>query len=520
MQTTLELTSRSIRVALVRAGRVVDLVEVMAPEGVDPLDHLVAADLPGHLGEVRVVADHPDLLVRALIQPLCPDERMDRIVRFELQGSPGDEAPLLDWTTVHRDQDDCRLLALVAKPAVIGKLRAGLAAHGGTLAGLTHPAAVLAAAWRAAGPNPGETALVLDIGGARVHQALVADTASAHGLLYARSGGPGADELAKQLASARGVGMADARTILARMGASPPEDLVEMVRAAGSQAGAQAIAGERFAKTQLKLEQLAIDAVYLAGAGAQAPGFAEALAARVGKPVRPLNPFAGVALGLGGERLDAIAGLPSPWTVCLAGAAAPALALDIGAELARQRRRWWMTTGALRAGAVAAAVLAVAAIALTQMSAGAAADAIARLHGNGKDGLIPVAEKARVQVDAALQVNLSERDRLRWLAQERLPGRVAMELLTAIAGAQDPVERPVTLGSMRVHRRVDGVEVQLTGFAGSAGANTPPKVLAAFVAELRARMPSIAQVVPGPAPIEPGRHPFAYRIDVRLPDAP
>jgi hypothetical protein len=509
MQTVIELTSRGLRVVLVRAGRVADLVELPLAPDQDPIDQLRMASLPAGMGPVRVVLHHEDLLVRTLVQPPCPRDRLDRIVRFELVGMDPAEPLLIEWQPVPAGGEEQRVLALLAKRALVDRLVAALAAHGSTLAGLTVPAAALVHAWTAQQAPADEQAVLVDVGGSRLHIAIV----DAGQPVLVRTVPGGADELVRQVAERRGVAEADARAILAGLGAGAPDDLLELVRAAAGQAASAVTAAERFAKAQFRLDRLEPAAVYVAGAGAQVPAFLQALGARLGRPVRVLNPFAGVPIDVSRSHLDRIAGLPSPWGVALAAATAPALPLDVAADLRRLRRAWWLGPGALRVGAAAAVLFAVGTIVLQEVAISRAAAAVEALQGG--DGLVVAARAAEVKLAEARTAKDAARRRLAWLASERMTGRAAVELLAAVAGVQDPAERPVTLGSVSLSRRADGVEASISGQAQSAGSRDPAVVLRAFEQELRLRMPAIAGMAAQPSRVEQTVLPFAYRLAIR-----
>ncbi|MFM2092312.1 MAG: type pilus biosis protein PilM, partial [Planctomycetota bacterium] len=324
MQTAIEITSRCLRLALVRDGRLADLVERPLVPDQDPVDQLQAAALPAPLGPVRVLIQHEDLLIRTLVQPACPRDRLDKVVRFELAGMDPAEPLLVDWQPVPGPGDDQRVLALLAKRGLADRLAAALAGHGGRLEALTLPGSALVHAWTAQQAPADEQAVLVDVGGARIHLALVDGGQP----VLIRSVPGGADEITREISERRGVAVADAQAILAGLGAGAPEDLLDLVRSHAGQVASAITAAERFAKAQFRLDRFEPAAVYLSGAGAQVPAFLTALGARLGRPVRVFNPFAGVPLDMSRSALDRIAGLPSPWTPVLAAAAAPALVLD------------------------------------------------------------------------------------------------------------------------------------------------------------------------------------------------
>jgi hypothetical protein len=116
MLTTVEISSRAIRMCRVENNRLTTLESFPVPAGADPLQVLASAPLPGPLGRVRVVMSHGDLLLRTMMQPPSPIERLGKLVRFELQGSGDGEPVAITWHLVKAGgADDMRLLTMVAK---------------------------------------------------------------------------------------------------------------------------------------------------------------------------------------------------------------------------------------------------------------------------------------------------------------------------------------------------------------------------------------------------------------------
>ena len=81
MPTTIEVTASAIRLCVHDDQRITSLESWPVPPGADPVAALAAAPLPDGLGNVRVLLHHDDLLTRTLIQPACPPERLDKLVR-------------------------------------------------------------------------------------------------------------------------------------------------------------------------------------------------------------------------------------------------------------------------------------------------------------------------------------------------------------------------------------------------------------------------------------------------------
>src|SRR5258708_27831882 len=123
MLTTIEVTSRAIRLCREDKGRITALESYDIPAGSDPLHALANAPLPSPLGGVRVVMQHGDMLLRTMVQPPCPIERLGKIVRFELQSAGEAEAVAATWHLVAgMGSGDMRLITQVTKRKLIDEL--------------------------------------------------------------------------------------------------------------------------------------------------------------------------------------------------------------------------------------------------------------------------------------------------------------------------------------------------------------------------------------------------------------
>jgi hypothetical protein len=227
--TTIEVTNSAIRLCREQRGKLVAIESHPVAHGADPLDALAAAPLPKPLGRTTVVLQHADMLLRTMLQPPCPPERLDRIVRFELQNARGEESdPIaISWHLVKGGGGgDMRVLALVTKQALLDRVKRALAPHEGKLGGLVHPTVALFHAWkRQTGESSGDTMLV-DIGGKQIHLVLVRDGE----LLMVRSQGPGMEQLAKQISEAQGLPEPEAEKLMTKLGKGSPEALHELIR--------------------------------------------------------------------------------------------------------------------------------------------------------------------------------------------------------------------------------------------------------------------------------------------------
>jgi hypothetical protein len=509
MLTTVEVSSRAIRLIRVEDQRISDVETFPIPSGGDPLQALESAPLPSPLGKVRVVMSHGDMLLRTMLQPPSAPERLDRLVHFELQGS-GDEAVAVSWFSAEvPGADDLRLLTMTTKQKLIDQLRRALAKHGCKLTALSHPAIGLFESYRATVGSESGSGILVDVGGANLHLALVHDGQ----LVFIRSQTPGMDELVRHVAELRTLAEDDAAALVAKLGKGAPADLHEAIKRQIGQVAGVLTANVRFAKAQLKFDALDPKVIWLAGAGAQVHGFIEALSERMGMPVRPLNPFAGTTIGASRERLDRIAALPSAWTAGLGTARAGKVMLDALTDERSRRNEFWRTQGVLRVAAAVVAALFVLALVRQEMNIAAAGSSIAVLDGDG-EGLVPVAKAKRKQLDEISTTKGLDTSRLAWIDGERRPGRVALELLAAIASESNPQTCPVFLQSYRLSRQPGVVTVEIQGHAEGSGKLATDAVLHAFERGLVKRYPPITAIKQLPKPIDSSRQQFHYVLTI------
>lgn len=515
MPAAIEITGSAIRLCRIDNGRLRLLESFPIPEDADPVAALAAAPLPPALGEVRVLLDHPDLLVRTIVQPPVPHDRLDRMVRFELQSlGQDDDALLAAWRLAPID-GDMRITALVGKRALVAALRAALEPHGARLVGCSLPGSGLFHAWQhQTGGTDTSSALVVDVGGGGVHTCLIENGE----LLYLRSAGPGVEELVAGTAELRGIGVDDARSMLAALGRKPPHDLRELMQRQATTIATTVGNQVRFAKAQLRIEQFEPHAIHLTGAGARLHGLAEALETRLKAPARMLNPFAGRAFDLDTAILDREARLPTPHAAAIGAAGAETLALDLIDELRAERRTFWLTAGALRIAAATCLTLLLLAVAMLEVSALRLGTADTRLSAEG-DGLVPAAEAVAEEARTIASERDAMRAQLESLAHHRDAGRVAVEYLTLIAELQHPEDRPVYVRRFGVQPRGAGsVQVEMEGFGEDARRRNKSEVVNAFRAEMRERYrhadTRIVDVRDLPAGVEAQRLPFHWVIEI------
>ncbi len=278
----IEISGSAIRLVRERDGRLLSLESWQIPAGADPLLALASVPLPRPLGRVTVLMQQEEMLLLSQIQPATHPERLDRLVRFELAAMAGDgaDATSLSWHAVRlRLGDELRILTLLAKQSLIRRLRDSLAPHGGRLVSLLPTSLGLYHAWKAQHGEERGPAVIADIGGSRLHIALVQDGE----LLFLRTQSPGTDELVKAVAAHRGLPEPEAAKLVARLGKGAPADLHELIAKQASTIAGLITATVRFAKAQLKLEKFDPSMIYLSGAGAQAVGLTESAARAHGR---------------------------------------------------------------------------------------------------------------------------------------------------------------------------------------------------------------------------------------------
>lgn len=510
MLTTVEVSSRAIRLIRTDAKGVQEFEHFPVPAGSDPLQALENAPLPTPLGKVRVVMSHGDMLLRTMLQSPTSPERLDRLVHFELQN--GEEPVAVSWFSAEvPGADDLRLLTMTIKQKLIDQLKRALAKHGGKLAGLTHPAIGLYETYRATVGVESGSAILADIGGTHVHLALVHDG----NLVFVRTQTPGMDELVRGVAELRTLPENDAAALVAKLGKGAPSDLHEAIKRQVSQIAGVLTANVRFAKAQLKFDALDPKAIWLTGAGAQVHGFIGALAERMGMTVKPLNPFSGMSVQGSSERLDRHSALPSSWAVALGLARAKEVTLDALTDERNRTRERWQTTGILKVAAAAVAALFVLALVRQEMNIAGAQSSIAILDGTAEaPGLVPVAKAKRKKLDELSTTKSLDTSRLAWIDGERRPGRVALELLGAIAAQSNPTDCPVFLQSYKVTRQPGLVTVEIQGHAEGTGKFATDQVLHTFERGLIKRYPPIVAIKQRPQPIDSSRQQFHYVLTI------
>ncbi len=507
MTVSVEIAARSIRLVAIEDGVITELKTMQLEAGADPVQ-LLPGMLPAKAGGVRVLLATEDVLVRMIVQPPCPRDRLERLMAFELTGGGEADAPLADWLVVPGfGSGDFRVLGLAVKRGLVQRLQQAMALAGARLEAVTHPAVGLYHAWRLAG-GMGD-ALLADIGGTATHVAIIRQDE----LALVRTLPLGMGTLVEQVAELRGLPPAEAARLVSQLRASSPEELQHLVKRQAGQIAVAISGAIKFAKAQLQIDDWQPTAIALAGAGAQVHGFADAVSERAGLPAKPFNPFAPLRCSLPAERMDTLAALPSPWSAAIGAAAAKPL-LDAIADQRRAAARFWATDGILRVAVAFAAVLVLAAIAVQEVGINRALADSERL--GGEQGLVPRAERELAGIAKLEAQRARDAGRIAWLDSEHRSGRIASEVLAAVASLQHPENCPVALTTYRVRRGTGMVTVELEGYAQSAGRLRTSDVLHAFEQGLRSAYPPISAIEERPRPIDRDKQQF--HLVLTLPD--
>ena len=492
MPTALEITSRAIRYCCMHEGSITALGSVPISEDQDIIEAIKQAPLPENLGKVSLLMNHQDLLQQTMVQPPCPPEKLDRIVRFELLSLiPDPNTVLCSWQIAPIGEGNIRVLVNIAKRSLVEDVVSALKPHGGTLHSLSLPSAGLFSTWlqQHAQADSDSYELIVDCGGQNTHVAI----AKGDQLVFTRSVKGGLDQIVEGLAELRGIDKSEARKLVARLGKGAPEDVHNLVKNAATGISTSLTSVLRFATAQLKIPPINATIIYLAGAGGQIPGFVEALSERSRMPVRIMNPFANTVSKLDLDSLDHLVALPSPWATVIGTVQNTALPLDVMEQVRVEKVAYWSTHGILRVAAISAAVLMVLAFGRQWMASGSATADAERL-GNAENGLVPTAKKAELALQQTLQTKRADMDRVTYLQGLQAPGKISIEFLNAVAKNIDPTNRRVRLENYQLFRESSGVRILMTGVAQASGSNTLGDVLDGFRKDLRESYPPIQSI--------------------------
>ncbi|TVR15957.1 MAG: hypothetical protein EA401_02095 [Planctomycetota bacterium] len=489
MTTAIELSASSIRICQLRENVLTHLESYPIPRDSDPIVALQQAPLPQPLGPVRILLHHPDMLQQSIIQPPAPQDRLDRIIRFELMAIVPDMSSVLcSWQVAPvGGEGDLRILVNLAKRNLVEQLRAALKNHGGQLVALSLPACGMYQMWKSAYPSSLHTDEVLvDIGDTQSHVAIVRNGE----LIFIRTHKAGTNDIIDGIASLRNISYEDAIKLANRLTNQAPDDIQQLIRnnASGLASGITSVL--RFASAQLKIAPITPQRVCIAGIGGRFPGLRQTLQDRLKCTTTLINPFTDLTTQIPLENIDLEAELPSPWTAVLGGARNTSIPLDTLQQLRQERMEFWGSHGALRAAAVTAVVIMILAFSRQFI---AAHNAEGRQHtlANSSDGLVTIAEAQMQSLQNTADSIETERQRTQFLYDQLAPAKVAQEVLNGIASLNDPKTQRVQLTSYQLYRSENQLRMIIEGAAEESSGRRFGEVLDNYRQQLRDAYPLI-----------------------------
>lgn len=318
-----------------------------------------------------------DLIVRYTRVPRVPDWRLEMLMRFEIQEvaeqSGGDVAA--DWALLSlpaaAGDDDTVLVALARNAHLRPRMDAASGAGMSFLGACPRSIALYHAFITNLRVPPGEVTMLLHLGNENTDVAIQRDGA----LLFARNMAGGGKPFTDALAAGFRVSEETAEKMKVQKGNVTPrqkaryadsneEKVANTLLGTAGSVVAAVHSSLMFCKAQTKLQDLRIDRVLVAGAGARLKGMCDYLASGLGLPVEPFDPFEAVDLtALDGEASAALSGEGPSMAVALGlaqmAADPKAFRLEILPEADRRKRQFLQHTAWLIAtGVVAAAGLA------------------------------------------------------------------------------------------------------------------------------------------------------------------
>lgn len=515
MFSTVEVSHSAIRVVQCSRDSVEEIDEFPVPEGADPINSLGTISLSGSLGAVRLILHHDDFMLGSMVQAPCPEDRLAKLIEFEMNASLGEQAEqsLINWyvTATGGASGEMRILTAVTKHSLIERIEEALKVNKGRLQSLVPAGLGLFECWKQQGL--GGNALLLDIGGHHTHVAIVEEGE----LLFLRSAPIGASEVVKDIAELRSIDQDAARELVGKLNKNTPDDIKEIIVRHAAAIAQQVNNVLRFARAQLKLKDIAFDRIYFSGAAGRLPFLIDSCARQLNAPAVVFNPYPRAAVSLPPSQMDAIAELPSGWAPALGTAQADTVRLDGLHQRHRETRQFRETSGILRLAAVLSVAMLVWAFINQQLTSSSIDDSMEVLQGENDDGLIPVAETQQQQINNLQNELKSIRSQASFIDGERRPGRITHELLAAITSIQDQNTCPISLQSMTVERPGQGlVVVEIHGRAQSVDRLDTATVISRFTEQLAQRFPyfttPMEDIQADTANTPNGYHAFAYRL--------
>jgi hypothetical protein len=492
-ESVLWLESDRLYVLQGEQGRLQEISNLEIADEQDPLTTVANAPLGSNPGKISIVLDHPDLLLRPMLQPPADDERIDRMVRFEAGGLLNSDEPFgVDWQKLPIGTDeDLRIGTLTCRSRLLDGLREALKNNGGGSLNQVIPPGI--ALYQAANAEPGgaleteteqEVVALIHLGAQHSIVTLVVNEAP----ILSRSHDGGYETMVAEIASARDLDVETTKKILSEVRGTPPAELLEAIERQVAGLANLVTQNLRMVSGQLRLEGLKLAKVLLSGKSL--PQQQEVLAQRCRVPVRPLNPWAGRIVLASSSDLDQAAVLPSPWVPGLGSFDLDKPFLDAMRPVQEARKAFWRSKGALRVAVATAAALLLFTIANLFWQQQRASDGLDRLG-----TLVPAAEQADKRLAGTVRQIDAARLQMRFLHQQRALGRILNEFQNTLAGLIDPGTLPITVESIRLEMpAANVVRIHLIGSATYAGSKPSSEILNELKEFLPERYPPITQI--------------------------
>ena len=376
----LTIGSRSLRAVEVRRkGAIWQVVRVAAAplsgaeDGARVASARSALAAAGMKGTALLGLSGKDLIVRYTRVPRVPDWRLEMLMRFEIAevAEQSGGAVAADWALLSlpaaAGEDDTVMVALARNAHLRPRLDAVRAAGLSDLGGCPRSIALYHAFVTNCKVPPGEVTLLLHLGHENTDVAIQRDGA----LLFGRNMGGGGRPFTEALAAAFHVAPETAERMKhqkgnvtprqkARYADSSEEKVANTLLGTAGSVVAAVHSSLMFCKAQTKLQDLRIDRVLVAGAGARIKGMCEYLQSGLAVPVEPFDPFEGVdTTALDAESAEALKeegpALAAALGLAQMAADDKAFRLEILPEADRKKRHFVDHTAWLIASGVVAA---------------------------------------------------------------------------------------------------------------------------------------------------------------------
>ena len=259
----------------------------------------------------RVALTGRDVNVRYTRVPRVPDWQLRKLMRFEVEevGGQSGAAVASDFNLLPSlpeiEDEDVVLLAL-ARETLLEQHLEGLAVLGGQVEACAPAALGLYNAWLRFGVIEDENVLIANLG----HENLDVILVRGPDLLFARNLTGGSKLFDEAIAERFGVPPERAEELKRELATLRPRASYATANHEKASRSLLAPAGQilsllqstvLFCRSQVKVSNLRIDRVYLAGGGAALDGLCEYLAAGLSVPVEPFDPFRVVDVSALGE---------------------------------------------------------------------------------------------------------------------------------------------------------------------------------------------------------------------------